>query len=128
MRLKPDLVIAAGGTDAGASQSVMKLLEAVGLAAFLLPGEQRPDILFVGNRELQEEVKISLENIASINFAPNIRPDLDTEQLEASRVQLASLYTKIRARAKQPESLNWSLGREGVSYLLLLLLDVLSGF
>ena len=33
MRIRPDLIIVAGGTEDGASQSVIKLIEAVGLAS-----------------------------------------------------------------------------------------------
>ncbi len=40
VRLRPDLIIAAGGTENGASQSVIKLLEAVGLAGYLQPQRQ----------------------------------------------------------------------------------------
>jgi hypothetical protein len=97
VRIKPDLVIAAGGAEAGASQSVLKLIEAVGLAAFLLPKENRPEILYVGNSELWEEVKVSLENITSISFSANVRPSLEDEHLEASRMQLARVFKKICA-------------------------------
>lgn len=97
VKLKPDLIIAAGGTEDGASQSVLRLLEAIGLAAFLMPKEKRPEILYVGNSELWEEVKINLENITSVSFSANVRPTLDAEQLEASRIQLARMYTKICA-------------------------------
>lgn len=97
VRLKPDLVIAAGGTETGASQSVLKLIEAVGLAAFLLPKEKRPEILYVGNSELWDEVRISLENITSVQFSANVRPSLEEEQLEASRMELAKMVTRFHA-------------------------------
>ncbi len=98
VRLKPDLVIISGGTESGASQSVLKLIEAVGLAAFLLPKEKRPQIFFVGNSDLWDEVKLNLENITSIDFSANVRPTLEEEQLDASRMQLAKIYTKICAK------------------------------
>ncbi len=98
VRSTPDLVIVAGGTEAGASQSVLKLIEAVGLAAYLLPKEKKPQILYVGNSDLWDEVKVSLENITPLAFSANIRPILDSEQLEASRMHLAKMYTKILAQ------------------------------
>lgn len=98
VRLKPELIIAAGGTEEGASNSVLKLIEAVGLAAFLIPRDIRPEILYVGNSDLWEDVKISLENITSTSFSGNVRPSLESEQLEASRIILAKIFTKICAK------------------------------
>jgi hypothetical protein len=49
--------VIAGGTDGGASRSVQKLLEPIGLASFLLPAEKRPAVLFAGNEKLKDEVK-----------------------------------------------------------------------
>ncbi len=92
---KPELVIVAGGVESGASQSVLKLLEAVGLAAYLLPNEKKPHILYVGNSELWQEARTSLETIAPITFSDNIRPSLEGEQLAASRTTLANLYIKL---------------------------------
>lgn len=98
LRLRPNLVIAAGGTDGGASQSVLKLLEAVGLANYLQPASQRPEILFAGNQNLRDEIESSLGGFAGLHFAPNLRPALDVEQLDAPQVEMARLYTKLRAR------------------------------
>jgi len=57
MRTRPDLFIIAGGTDGGASRSIQKLLEPIGLASFLLPQEKRPAVLFAGNAKMEAEVK-----------------------------------------------------------------------
>ena len=57
LRLQPDVVIITGGTDGGASRSVHKMLEPVGLASYLLPPEKRPAVLFAGNQKLDDEVK-----------------------------------------------------------------------
>ena len=57
LRLQPDIVIITGGMDGGASRSVHKMLEPVGLASYLLPQEKRPAVLFAGNQKLDYEVK-----------------------------------------------------------------------
>ena len=98
VRARPDLIIAAGGTDGGASQSVMSLLEAVGLACFMLPEDNRPDVLFVGNQSLSDEVKSLLEGHAKLHIAANIRPTLEGEQLDASRAAFAKLYAELREK------------------------------
>ncbi|MDD2923336.1 MAG: glutamate mutase L, partial [Anaerolineales bacterium] len=83
LRAKPDLVIIAGGTDGGASRSIQKLLEPIGLAGFLTPEEKRPFMLFAGNEKIKEEVKEAIEGQSAVlRFSPNVRPSLETEDLD----------------------------------------------
>lgn len=98
LRVRPDLIIVAGGIENGASQSVLKLLESVGLASFLLPEAQRPEILFAGNQALEHEIKSSLGKITRLHIAPNVRPTLDVERLDAAQTYLADLFRNIRSR------------------------------
>lgn len=98
IQVRPNLVIMAGGVDQGASQSVLKLLETVGLACYLMPKDQRPHVLYAGNQALQEEVRNSLEGLVTLHFAPNIRPTLEFEQIEAAQTQIAQVLGKIRAQ------------------------------
>src|SRR5512140_3099996 len=80
MRLQPDIVIITGGTDGGASRSIHKMLEPVGLSGFLLAPEKRPSVLFAGNQKLDNEVKELLGSVvADLHFSANVRPSLDTE-------------------------------------------------
>ena len=51
VRLHPDMILVAGGTDGGAARSVQRLIETVGLACYLLPTDKRPALLFAGNQE-----------------------------------------------------------------------------
>lgn len=98
LRLRPDIVLIAGGTEKGASQSVIKLLEPVGLACYLLPEKLRPEVLYVGNEALRDEVQSSLKSIVNIHFAPNVRPDLDMERIGSAQVELGNIYRRVRAR------------------------------
>jgi len=98
LRLRPDLIIVAGGTDGGASQSVLKLLEPIRLACSMLPASKRPEMLYVGNQALQEQVQTLLDGAANLQFASNVRPVLETEQLDAAQIQVADIYTHIRAQ------------------------------
>jgi hypothetical protein len=96
LRLRPNLILAAGGTEGGASQSVIRLLESVGLACYLLPENQRPEVLFTGNQALQDEIKATLGKITPLRFAPNLRPSLEVEQLEAAQSCLAGIFRTVR--------------------------------
>ena len=98
IRLRPDLILVTGGTEGGASQSVLKLLEAVGLAAHLMPEGQRPEVLFAGNQALRDEVKATFEKLVPLHFATNVRPTLEYEQLEGAEYQLARITRYVRSR------------------------------
>ena len=99
LRLQPDIVIITGGTDGGASRSVHKMLEPVGLASYLLPQEKRPAVLFAGNQKLDDEVKGLLGNVtSSLRFSPNVRPSLETEDLEPAALELAGAFLEVRQR------------------------------
>lgn len=98
LRLRPDLILAAGGTDNGASHSVMRLLEAVGMASYLLPEDQRPELLFAGNAALEAEIRNSLGKFMRVHFADNVRPTLEVEQLESTQARLADIYRSVRSR------------------------------
>ena len=113
VRSRPDLVILTGGTDGGASRSIQKMLEAVGLACYLMPLEKRPMVLYAGNQELANEVKELLGGHAGkVEISYNVRPSLETEDLEPGRHELALLMAKLRQRQiKGVEELNlWTAG------------------
>jgi hypothetical protein len=99
MRLRPDLVIVAGGTQDGASQSVLSLLEPLGLACYLSPEGQRPKVLYAGNQALVEDVETLIGSLTSLSLSPNIRPALDVEQLSAAQPELAQVFRAIRIGA-----------------------------
>jgi len=99
LRLHPDIVVMTGGTDGGASRSLQKMLEPIGLASYLMPVEQRPFFLFAGNQSMEAEVRDLLANkVASLSISPNVRPTLDTEDLDPAARELARLYIDIRRR------------------------------
>lgn len=112
LRLRPDLIIVAGGTEGGASNSVMDLLESVGLACYLFPEADRPEVLYAGNQSLTEEVKSSLQSFSFLHLAPNIRPTFEAEQLGPAQAKLSDIYRIIRVK-KLPgvrELDTWSSG------------------
>ncbi|MEA2008991.1 MAG: glutamate mutase L, partial [Chloroflexota bacterium] len=110
MHAHPDLVIVAGGTDNGASKSVLDLIEAIGLASYLTPKTQTPHILFVGNKELQKEVHSALGRGGKLHTAPNIRPTLGIEDFSPAQQELSAIYKNIRSLqiGGINELLNWS--------------------
>lgn len=113
VRSRPDLVLLTGGTNGGASRSIQKMLEAVGLACYLMPEEKRPMVLYAGNQKLALDVQEMLGGHAGkLDISHNVRPSLETEDLEPASYTLASLVMKLRQRQiKGVEELNlWSAG------------------
>lgn len=99
LRARPDVILLAGGTDGGATRSIQKILESIGLACYLMPPEKRPVALFAGNHSLAEEIKSSLEKLtASLHISPNIRPSLETEDLTPAARELAQAFVDVRKR------------------------------
>jgi MutL protein len=94
----PDLIIVAGGIEGGASKSVISLLEAVGLACYLIPKEQRPEILYAGNSALANEVQSSIGGLVNLHIAPNVRPSYESEHLTPSQPALAQIFRLVRSR------------------------------
>ena len=96
-RLRPDLILVAGGTDNGATLAVRRLIEIIGLACYILPVENRPALLFAGNQELAGEIKTSLQSLtSSLSISPNLRPDLETEDLQPAQNALARLTSQVK--------------------------------
>src|SRR4030043_1445738 len=98
LQLHPDLIIVAGGIEGGANKSVIDLLEAVGLACYLMPKEQRPEVLYAGNSALTKEVQESIGTLVNLHIAPNVRQSYESEQLTPSQPALAQIYRLVRSR------------------------------
>ncbi|MEX1246991.1 MAG: glutamate mutase L [Anaerolineales bacterium] len=100
-RKLPDLIVLAGGTNRGASRSVVRLANYLALALNLIPQGQRPPVLFVGNENLNEEIDTLLGALTKLHRAPNIRPNLDQESLGPAKQQLDEMYFNIQARKQR---------------------------
>ena len=98
LRLRPDVILIAGGTEKGASLSVLKQVSTLGMALYLLPESSRPDILYAGNSELQEQITAFMEPLAPLHIASNIRPSLSVEQLPPAQSALTNIFRQVQAR------------------------------
>lgn len=93
---RPELIVIAGGTDGGASDALLKLVETVALACHLLPPEARSRALFVGNEDLGPRLNELLGKVARVHTAPNAQPKLGHERLGPARAELAKVYEELR--------------------------------
>jgi hypothetical protein len=97
---KPDLILVAGGSEGGASEAILRLMEVVGLSIYMMPQESRPQVLFMGNSAVAAKVQELLKSCnCTVTTARNIRPSLETEALDPGRVALNEMTAQIlRAR------------------------------
>lgn len=95
---KPDLILMVGGTDGGATASVLRMVETVGIAAGLMTTAQRPNLLFAGNQSLAAPVMERFQDRATVALVSNIRPSLREEHFSAARLKIAELIAELRGR------------------------------
>lgn len=94
--LKPDIVLLTGGIDGGTISHVVEIAEML-LAAAPKPrfGEtlQLP-VIYAGNKEARAEVEEILKSIAHIESVDNIRPTLESENLQPARDLIHEFFLK----------------------------------
>jgi hypothetical protein len=97
VKARPDLILIAGGTDGGASVSVLQQIDTVALATQLLTAGSAPKVIFAGNRRLSAAVSERFNERAEVKLAPNIRPRLGQEDLGPAREAVSQAISEIRA-------------------------------
>lgn len=93
---QPDIVLIAGGTEGGADERLIHLVETVEIGVGLQLTAQRPRIVYAGNSHLRERVSTILANTAPILVAENVRPTLETENLPDAMRVLGDLYDELK--------------------------------
>ncbi len=96
LRARPDLILITGGTDGGASRAVTRMVDLVALSFQLMHPVQRPHVLYVGNRTMVDQVQVTLEPLATVHVAPNIRPSIESERHQPAKQCLADLVRQVR--------------------------------
>ena len=69
-------MIVAGGIESGATQSISRILEVVGLASYPIPPAKRPVLLYAGNQQMAQKVKAQFEPMQTVRIAPEPAPIL----------------------------------------------------
>lgn len=98
LRIMPEIVVLSGGSDEGASQSMLRILKTLGLSSSLLPDEKRPELLFAGNNSLHDAVRSEIEPHAHVTYTSNIRPQPEVERLDPASHALVEIFNRVRFR------------------------------
>jgi uncharacterized protein (TIGR01319 family) len=93
-RLRPDMILLAGGVDGGTTKHVLELAELIKAA------EPRPrfgvgyelPVIYAGNVDAQTEIQDLLEEKSALSVVDNIRPVLERENLQPARDEIHDLF------------------------------------
>ncbi|MBX3371988.1 MAG: glutamate mutase L [Nitrospira sp.] len=92
--MRPDMILMSGGTDGGAVTHVVEMAE------YIAAAEPRPrfgstyrlPLVYAGNKDAQPQVKTILAEKTALEFADNIRPVLERENLAPARNKIHDLF------------------------------------
>jgi len=111
-RLRPDMILLAGGIDGGNVQQVVQMAELIGAAApkprlgmaYKLP------VIYAGNKDAIDEIKKTLGDRVDLYITENLRPLLDIENLNPAREEIHNLFMEhVMAQAPGYKKLmNWT--------------------
>lgn len=109
LQIQPDLVFITGGTDGGAEQRLLQLIEGASLGVNVLSKIKKPQVVYAGNIELRERVRQIMGNKVQLLVADNVRPHLDEENLDDAIKIVSTLYERQVATMPGMEILQkWS--------------------
>ena len=95
VKARPDIIIFGGGTNRGASRSIVRIAQMIALTLSTFPKDSRPEILFCGNRVVAKTVSEILEKHAKVTVTANIRPTLEIEDLGKSSEEYGRLVLNV---------------------------------
>jgi hypothetical protein len=62
-----------------------------------MPKEQRPPVIYSGNQSLVKPIKDTLDTFTHFSSTGNVRPEMDSEELDQATEDLAKVVTSLRS-------------------------------
>lgn len=93
---EPDAIFITGGTDGGAAQRLLRLVDTLELGIGVLSEKQRVFVLYAGNKALREAVNNQLKAVAHVQVAENVRPSLRSEYIDDAAQAISALYEDVK--------------------------------
>lgn len=93
---RPDVIIIAGGTDGGAEEQVLQLVEIASIGIQQLPPGERAQVIYAGNRALREAVKESFANSTIVHMVDNVNPRPQVVQTGDAKRVIQNIFQTIR--------------------------------
>lgn len=95
----PDVIFIVGGTDGGAEDRLMQLVETINLGVNVLADTQHAQVVFAGNINLRSQVRELIGDKANVQVVDNVRPNLEVEQIDDAIRIAGELYEDIKIGA-----------------------------
>ncbi len=111
-RLRPDMILLAGGVDGGTTKHVVELAELI-KAADPKPrfgtGYKLP-VIYAGNKDAREQIKKILGDVTALSIVDNIRPILERENLGPAREEIHELFMEhvMQHAPGYPKLMDWT--------------------
>ena len=110
-RLRPDMILLAGGTDGGTVKHVVELAELIRAAnpQPRLASSFRLPVIFAGNRAARAEIEQTLSDRMSLVVTENLRPVMERENLQPARIKIQDQFMEhVMAQAPgYPKLIDW---------------------
>ena len=109
-RTQPEAIVLTGGIDGGPAAPIEDLAALVTLGCSLIDHSSKPQIVYAGNAAIREQIVRIVGDVASLTIVDNVRPNLDTENIESLNTALDDLYRqKMRSTLPGFQTItNWS--------------------
>ena len=93
-RLRPDMVLLAGGVDGGTKKHVTELAQlfAAADARPRLGSSYSLPVIYAGNAEAREAVREILQDKVALEIVDNLRPSLERENLQPARLKIQEQF------------------------------------
>ncbi|MCX6053493.1 MAG: glutamate mutase L [Chloroflexi bacterium] len=88
---RPEILLIAGGTDRGATRSVARMINMITTILKVVPRDECPKVLYCGNQALAKKVKDVFEKVTEIHLTHNVRPSIDSEDLQQASLDLGAM-------------------------------------
>lgn len=93
-----DLVVLAGGVDAGPEKALRAVINNLRLVAQLRGKTNRPQIVYAGNKELADYAKLEIEIEDDLYLAGNIQPESGREDLSFAFNAVLKAIQRVRIK------------------------------
>lgn len=95
---KPDLILFAGGSENGASRSVVNIADLISRAMQVIPAGDRPEVVYAGNQAVAATVKDKIERFCAVHILPNVRPQIDRDEVARVETTLSTIVNRMQSR------------------------------
>jgi len=97
IRHSPEFIIFSGGSEGGASRSVLQLARLVTQLLQVTPRENRPIVFYCGNSTLGQQLKESVDHFTRVRVSQNVHPGIDRETLAPAQRDLGEMLVEVEA-------------------------------